>query len=318
MSGYDLTDCPDLTPYAGDYRPDHPSTLNPELLRDDLLTAVREAIDNHPRSQQKEIGPSEIGHPCNRWLAHKFADTPPTGLQRTPWRPTVGTAVHTEFSDMLHAWNARHGFRWLTDIRVWIGDLYPGRPITGHFDALDTWTRTGIDLKVPGPNSMKTYGPGKPENPQYDVQFDSYGNGIVEGGLPIRYVGSLRLPAAGELADAVWKVRPHDPERARRALSRAGGIAQLVDTLGPAAIAMQPATEHYCGTCPWYRADTTDLTTSCPGAATFIEQRDRKAATPPAALTDLAGPAAQVTPPAPAARPSTTPPASLTELAGIH
>lgn len=287
MSGYDLSDCPDLSPYAADYRPDHPATLNPERLRDDLLGAVREAIDAHPRSQQTEIGPSELGHPCNRWLAYKFAGVPPVGIQPPKWRPAVGTAVHGDFSDMLHRWNAEHEFRWLTDVRVWVGDLYPGRPITGHFDAFDTWTRTGIDLKVPGPNGMKTYGPGKPENPQYDVQFDSYGNGIVAGGLEVRYVGSLRLPAAGELADAVWKVRPHDPERAHRALTRAGAIAKLADTVGPAAAAMQPATEHFCGTCTWFRPGSTDLSAGCPGAATFLAARERRTQSVTDSLTSL-------------------------------
>ena len=286
MSGYDLSDCPDLSPYAADYRPDI-AARGVEVLRDDLLGVVKEALDNHPRGLQKEIGPSELGHPCGRWLGYKLAGVPHVGIQAPKWRPAVGTAVHTKFSDMLHAWNERHEFRWLTDIRVWIGDLYPGRPITGHFDFFDTWTGTCGDLKVPGPSSMKRHGPGKPENPQYDVQFDSYGNGAVNAGLPVRFVGSLRLPAAGELEDAVWKVRPHNPQRATDALTRAGSIAKLVDTVGTAAIPWQDAVEHFCGTCPWYRPGSTDLQTGCPGAESFQQARQVRAQSSTDSLTSL-------------------------------
>lgn len=281
---YDIDDCPDLSSFTDLARPGM-FGLDPAELRTDLLAAVREGIEAHPRSAQREIGPSQIGHPCNRWLAYFFAEVPPTGLQSPPWRQAVGTAVHTEFSDWLHRWNELHGMRYLTDMRVWIGDLYPGRPITGTFDAFDTWTCTGIDLKVPGPNGMKRYAPGKPEDPQYDVQLDSYGVGAQAAGLHVRNVGTLRLPSAGELSDAVWKVREHNPGRAKTALARAGGIATLVNAIGPAAIEMQPTTEHFCTRCEWFRPGSTDLQTGCPGAESVIAKNN----TPPAALTALAG-----------------------------
>lgn len=273
---YDLDDCPDLRQFADLYRPEL-AERDPAGLRDDLLGAVREAIEAHHRSQQREIGPSQLGHPCNRWLAYFFADVPPAGLQSPPWRQSVGTAVHEHFSDWLHRWNAEHEMRFLTDIRVWIGDLYPGRPITGTLDAYDTWTRTVIDLKVPGPSAMKRHAtPTSPEDPQYAVQVDAYGVGATHAGLPTRNVGILRLPASGELADACWKARPHDPDNARRALARAGGIARMAEAMGPQAAALQPGTEHYCQRCEWFRPNTTDLTVGCPGAQSFIDARDAR------------------------------------------
>lgn len=316
MSGYDITDCPDLTQYAGDYRPDHAA----RDLRGDLIEVIRDAVINQPRTLQREIGPSQIGSPCNRWLAYKLGDIPAVGLKKTPWRAAVGTAVHEQFAEWLHRYNEVHGFRYLSETRVWVGDLYPGRPITGHMDAFDTWTGTVIDLKTGTKNVLDEARSGY-VNPVYETQLSLYGQGAVNAGLPVRNVGILSVPRDGELTTAVWNVKPHDPDRGQRGLARAGAIAQMVDTLGPRAAAMQPAAEYYCGTCDWYQPGSTDLTIGCPGAATFVAERERRATTPPAALTDLAGPTAHVTPATttPATRPATTtPPASLTELAGIH
>lgn len=250
--------------------------LNPEPLGRELVAAVREGIEAHPRSAQTELGPSELGHPCNRWLAHRFAGTAPTGLQSPPWRQAVGTAVHRDFSDWLHRWNAEHGTRYLTDLRVMVGELYPGRPIWGTLDALDIATATIIDLKVPGRTAMKTYADGKPESPQYDTQIDLYAKGATHHGFPVQSVGILRLPAAGELSDAVWKCRPHDPARAQVALDRAGGIARIVEALGPKAIPLQPTTSHYCQRCDFFQPNITDLARGCPGDAGWIAARDAK------------------------------------------
>lgn len=317
MSGYDLSDCPDLSPYAGDYRPDHHATQQPAALGDDLLEVIRDAVVNQPRSLQHEIGPSQIGAPCNRWLAYKLGDVPAVGLKKTPWRAAVGTAVHEQFADWLHRYNEVHGFRYLSETRVWVGDLYPGRPITGHMDAFDTWTGTVIDLKT-GTRSVLDDARGGHVNPVYTTQLSLYGQGAVNAGLPVRNVGILTVPRDGELADAVWRATPHDPEPGQRGLARAGAIAQLANTIGPRAATMQPAAEYYCASCDWYRPGSTDLTTGCPGADTFLAELDRRAA-PSDALLDLAGPQAVTPTRAPAARQTTTaPPDALLALAGTQ
>lgn len=257
-----------------------PTFLGEDLIRD----VVQAAIEEQPRSQQKEIGPSEIGVPCDRWLAHRFAGTRPTRIQKPPWRPAVGTAVHKEFTEWLLRYNERRGVvRFLADLRVYVGDLYPGRPIYGTLDGLDLFTATVLDLKVPGPTSMKKHGAGQPESPVYDVQFDLYGNGCINAGFPIASVGALRLPAAGELTDADWKPRPHNPERGKRALQRAGGIAGLVNTMGVEAIPFMKTSEHYCMHCPFFLPGAKDLTKACPGAESVIDRGLR----PPAAIQQL-------------------------------
>ncbi|MDN5855128.1 MAG: hypothetical protein L0K86_20220, partial [Actinomycetia bacterium] len=122
-------------------------------------------------------------------------------------------------------------------------------------------------------------------NPVYRILTQLYARGACNAGMPIANVGILRLPAAGELADAIWTHEPYQEQVAANALARAGGIATMVDTLGPQAIAMQPTTEHYCTGCQFFQANTTDLATACPGDAAGIAKR----AIPPGHLTALAG-----------------------------
>lgn len=267
------TDCPDLSMWASEAVA---RGTDPELVGREVLGAIREGIENHPRSAQKEIGPSELGHPCNRWLAHRLANTEPTGLQSPPWRQAVGTAVHDAFDTWLDYANQQRGMRWLFNLRVNVGELYPGRPITGRLDALDVLTGTVVDLKVPGATAMKNYGAGKPESPQYRVQTQLYARGAHRAGFPVNTVGVLRVPAAGELSSAVWKHTPYDEQVAVNALERAGAIAQMVNAIGDAAAPLQTTTEHYCARCPFFAPGATDLTRACPGDAAWIAKRDAR------------------------------------------
>lgn len=252
--------------------------------RDDVISVVRTAIEAHPRSQQVEIGPSEIGHPCQRWLAYRLANVPATGNELPPWRQAVGTAVHDAFTLwMVEANEPLEDARWWPDLTVEVGELYPGRVITGHTDLYDRMTATVVDLKVPGPSAMKTYKRGD-ESPQYRIQTHLYGRGVTRMGLHVDHVATLRLPAAGELHDAIWKCEPYDAQLANDALIRAGAVATLVDQVGPAAATIMPTTDHYCHRCPFFLPGSTDLTRGCPGDA------GRVAVTRPDSLQSLIQP----------------------------
>jgi hypothetical protein len=67
---------------------------DPEVNGRELLGIITSAIAGAPRSQQRRIGPSELGIPCTFCLAHKIA-----GVEeiRTggDWLPAIGTAVHS-------------------------------------------------------------------------------------------------------------------------------------------------------------------------------------------------------------------------------
>jgi len=155
---------PDLSMFRDEQRElgKDPDAIGDEFIRDVIEPALKE----HKRSLQTEIGPSELGVPCKRWLAHKFAGTPPVGIQEVKWAAAVGTAIHDHLNLWCHAYNERHGVsRYLFDVPVYVGDLYPGRPITGHVDVFDVWRGAILDGKglavstpIPTPSGWTTIG----------------------------------------------------------------------------------------------------------------------------------------------------------------
>lgn len=246
---------------------------DPRLLFDELLHTIRAAIDDHPRSQQTRIGPSEIGHPCDRWLSHKLASTPEVNTRSAPWLPTVGTAVHAWLEDAFirdtfAATRAGQEPRWRLEERVSVGTI-DGQDITGSTDLYDTVTASVVDWKIVGKSRLDTYrrkGPG----PQYRVQGHCYGRGWQRAGYDVDQVHIVFLPRNGELADTVWWSEPYDEQIAVDALARAEAIAMANTALGPAAPAAMATADSNCGYCPWFAIDAgtpghPDLTRACPG-----------------------------------------------------
>lgn len=243
----------------------------------DYMAAISDAITNHPRSQQKRIGPSEIDHPCARRLGYKLAGTPDFNVfPDIPWKPTVGTAVHAWAEDAFHADNARHDhLRWLIETRVDVGEI-GGTPVVGSADLYDRATGTVIDHKVVGRTQLRKYkasGPGR----QYRGQAHLYGRGFTRRGLPVHRVMVVFLPRDGELSDAhVWSEK-YDESIALAALQRAEGIHIAVTSLGDRAFAALPVADAYCTRCPWFKRGSTDPATGCPGDPGAV---DRAAPTP--------------------------------------
>jgi hypothetical protein len=265
----DCPSCPDVPQDLSIWREE--ATLrgtDPKLVGDELLDVFAAGVKGHARSAQREIGPSGIGHPCDRHLGYFFAEVPHTGTEPLGWRQAVGTAVHSAGDDWAAQANAQRGHRWLTNVPVYVGDLYPGRPIHGHLDYLDVLTATVVDLKVPGPSQLKEYRKrSKPESPTYRIQTQLYAHGVDRAGFLPEWVAILRVPMAGELLpDSVYRFERYQPEVAKRALERAGGIARMADALGANVVRALPATDVFCHRCPWFSPGSTDLTRGCPGA----------------------------------------------------
>jgi hypothetical protein len=272
---------------------------DPTLLFAEIKNIISQAVDNHPRSQQKRIGPSEIGDPCARRIAYKLTETPEARTLPTPWRPTVGTAVHAwleeKFAEHNQAMHDALGVsRFLIEQRVNAGPC-AGADLEGSTDLYDRVTATSIDWKVIGPTSHKKLradvNAGRGPRPEYRIQLHTYGLGFTRRGLPVDQVMLIGLPAAGELDDAVMWTEPFDPLIAQVAMARVDRIHALTTTLGPAAWSVTngalavvgaghladpdgnpgaPAIGtdgHGCRFCPWLKAGSTDLAAGCPGVA---------------------------------------------------
>lgn len=249
-------------------------------LFEELIDVIKTAIDSHPRGLQQSIGPSELGMPCTRRLAHKLNGTPESRPREAPWKPTVGTAIHSWLEQVfahdgaarLSTWSTdptKRSTRWLLEQRVSVGD-----GIDGSCDLYDTWTHTSVDWKACGPSRLKHYhahGPGQ----QYRVQAALYGRGWEARGFPVERVMVVFLPRNGELREAFMWAEPYQEQVALDALERAANVRSLLQALGAATFAALPTDPTDCAYCPYWQPGATDLSQACPGDPDRAVRRDR-------------------------------------------
>lgn len=250
----------------------------------DYMTAVVDAITNHPRSLQVAIGPSEIGTACPRKLLYKLTGVPEKP-QKPNWKATVGTGGHLWQEETFDRANQTFALstgapgveRWLIEETVTVGTDANGLPITGHCDLFDRLTSTVIDHKFVGKTQLAKY-KSKGPSAQYRAQAHLYGQGWTNAGIEVRDVAICFLPRDGELRDHYWWTEPFDPQVAADALQRMHGLQLAHQALGDAAFAAVGTADDYCSFCPFYQPAATDLATGCPGHPGAI-------ATPEPALT---------------------------------
>lgn len=253
---------------------------DPALLGEELLGLIRRAIDRHPRSQQKALGPSEVGHPCARKLGYQML-----GIDENPgepnWKATVGTALHAWLEDVMGEDNPRQAVRaadvsrWIIEATVSCGEL-AGYDLCGHCDLYDRVTGTVVDWKSVGPTQLAKYrrhGPGD----QYRIQAHLYGRGWTRRGQDVQRVAVMFLPRNGELREAFWWSEPYDEQVALDALARGNAIHAVTAALGEQALQHLDTADAYCRMCPFFRAGSTDLSRGCPGHPTGDQHRSQDA-----------------------------------------
>ena len=65
------------------------------MLKQNLTDIILWAERQNPRATQANIGPSEIGDPCDRRIGYRLAQIPACNKDFDPWTAVMGTAVHT-------------------------------------------------------------------------------------------------------------------------------------------------------------------------------------------------------------------------------
>ena len=253
----------------------HPGcTPNPDVLVTELFQIIERTIIGQPRSQQRRIGPSEIGVPCDRRIGYRLAGVEPVNDRGVAWKPYIGTAVHEQMADMmakaeLERWedDLDPGERWKVEERVDVGDIGDW-PITGSCDLFDIHNGAVWDWKFTTRNQIREHyrphGPGD----QYRIQAHLYGRGFARQGYDVRTVGVIFFTRDGEFTDRhVWH-EAYDEQIAVDALTRASGIQSALDSLGPDfTLPTLETAEAHCRFCPWYRAGTSLIAQACPGQA---------------------------------------------------
>ncbi len=245
------------------------------LLKQQLTEIILWQAKRNPREWQVNIGPSEIGNPCDRSVGYRLVGLPGCNTEFDPWASIVGTAVHdwldravTEWVDNLSS--EAHTPPWVTETELGLNEV-----VTGHSDLYSTEHQAVVDWKTAGVDVMrKVLKDGPPDG--YRIQTHIYGYMFEKSGRPVKKVALVFLPRAGLLKNMyVWSA-DYSRTVAETALARMSEIARRVLDLEVLTKGHEHRWEqleatpgNHCGFCPWYDpgrdpergADTT----GCPG-----------------------------------------------------
>lgn len=251
---------------------DEPTPQAPPSMSVIVKGVVRRADAGAARSQQRTIGPSEIGDPCDRFLAYKLLDVDPVNTNRDNWLAVLGTAMHTWLADAFAADNTRLGSeRWLIEERVWLNGA-----LSGSCDLFDTDTGGVFDHKLLGVTKLRKILAGEIP-PRYRTQVHLYGFGHTRAGREVRTVNLIIYPRNDSLGGDfggqglhIWS-EPYSEAIAVAALERIASVTQTAVVLEldehPDRYELVPASpSEDCRYCPFFRPGNALADgTGCPG-----------------------------------------------------
>lgn len=234
----------------------------------EIIKMVRMYDASRPRSLQTFLGPSEIGSPCMRQIAYKLAGQEPVNEVADPWFAIVGSAVHAWLDPMITWYNdevlgRKENPRFLAENRVHVRARTGGYNTSGKTDVYDVDMQRVVDWKIVGATTMRKVDAADPMSvgPQYYVQGQTYGEGWVQAGYPVKEVMIAFLPRSNFLHKMKLVTMPFVPGVAAEAQARVAAIDRLRQVIPPEQI---PAGD--CSIwCPYYRPRFPLGGTSCPG-----------------------------------------------------
>lgn len=242
---------------------------------------------NRPRTMQKELGPSELGTPCQQQIARKLAGAPRRPITEPTWAPFQGTQMHAGMEEVLRFWNSQLGReRWVIEDRLVISGAAAGGPsginlpaIEGNSDAFDLDNDEVVDWKYVGTSAvdklLTAKRMGKPPREQvsqeYRVQGHLYGFGQAAKGRTVRSVKLVLLARSWKYDDSAEWSEPYDERIALWAIERyydvVGRVAELDLEHHPDQIIHIPesASNEACHWCPFHRPGQTTDFAGCRG-----------------------------------------------------
>lgn len=220
-------------------------------LRKDLIDMIRQKAAANPRNLQRELGPSEVGHPCTRKLAYGLMEVPACNPGMDPLPSIIGVAMHTWLEDAARYANDMLGYeRWITERRVQVtADLF------GTADLYDTQTQTVIDWKNLGRTTYGKYV--KNIGPTYLHQVMLYGKGYLRLGYPVQQVAIAIIPRTGSLSRMHLERIDFDESIADAVLARRNDVIALLDQFdvenNPERYEWFEKVPDQCTFCDWWR-----------------------------------------------------------------
>lgn len=235
-------------------------------LRDELTDIILWAERGSERSQQTELGASEVNVECLRRLGYRIAETPIRNGNTDPWPAIVGTAVHMWLEKAVLKYEQVHQLgRWQTEMTVHASDQ-----VKGHTDLYDAEHYAVIDYKTKGTEDMRNIRKGAVPA-DHIQQVNLYALGHIRAGRRVDRVALVFLPRAGWLSGMyVWSA-PYDQKIAEDALDRVNkvtaGLIYYKVTDVPENWVKVPATPSKdCSWCPWYNPEVESASDAgCPG-----------------------------------------------------
>jgi hypothetical protein len=199
-----------------------------------ILAGIRDFAASRPRQLQREVGPSQLGSPCEHCLAAALAGWEKRETD-VPWLALIGTAFHALMleSSINRAGEATKAAfdtgDWACEKRVTVGTV-GGREVTGNADLFHFATGTVVDLKLVGAstlNEARRHG----SKQQYRAQVNLYGKGFRNLGFEVRQTIVAYLPRNDiRLSSAFFDIQPYDEGVALDALVRANQLHAALAT----------------------------------------------------------------------------------------
>ena len=229
-----------------------------------MITAdmVRRIIVDHdaarPRSQQTDVGPSDLSSPCDRKLVHQIIGTPPVTDNAVNLMAWVGTQMHSGMEAALKADDD-----WLTEQRVGV-DLGDGLILRGSLDAYHKPSKTIVDWKSVGPSALAKYRRQSPDN--YLTQVSVYGLlAVLSGRMSVEHTAIAYIPRNGDLSDIHVDTHPWNQDRADAAIARLQHLHAAA--AGPVVLPLV-GTADDCRFCRWWNPNAWADGNGCPGHQT--------------------------------------------------
>jgi hypothetical protein len=241
-----------------EYHPD----CDPKILMDQRNAELRQKIidvitwvdENSHRSMQVEIGPSEMGHPCDQHIARVLAGMPRVNHNRDPWPAIVGTSIHTWLEKAVGSYQEgvfdEEVQAWRTEVAMMFDDMIPAHSdlYTHDADVVDWKTKSVAEMA-----KMHKHGPDE----QARIQGHCYGYAHERAGRPVRDIVLVFLPRSGNLKDIYLWRESYDRRVAINASRRVYGIGNELIRLDvvndPAMWAQVPTVPgEQCWVCPYF------------------------------------------------------------------
>jgi hypothetical protein len=231
-----------------------PEPVIAAAVKSEFTTMLIWSEQHTPRSQQVNIGPSELGVECTRRLAYRVMGLSKDGLNQDmadPWPAFVGSAIHTRVEDAVKAYQRAHPHApdWSIEEFVQADENIKGRADFNRDNVL-------VDLKSAGKDVMdkvKKLGPPL----KYRVQQMIYAKGLRDKGKDIQYICLAFVPRSGWLRDMYVWAEPYDEALALDYIGRPYRIATRLNAMdienNPERWNDVPAAPSYeCTYCPMY------------------------------------------------------------------